>query len=259
MSLLATLRNLLARKAEHAPDDRQPVEPDPDDPTPDAALATAPGWSPIDGVFIDCDYVDSKGEVTRRPFVIWAARPNSQGRILLMGQCGLRQTSRTLRADRVLAIHEDGAALPAAPILTEIIRAYGIDIEIDTELPSPKPAWHRLRSALRGRLHLLAALARCDGNYDLAESGAILDYACAAARRLEIVLSDADCDATLAYIQRLRPTMSQVEKALEQLADLNPSDLHAFALALQAVARADGVICADERAFLIDLETALTR
>jgi hypothetical protein len=98
----------------------------------------------------------------------------------------------------------------------------------------------RIRSALNHHLIPLLALARCDGEFAMAESEAIMTYCLAHLSDIDMTPTHEEQAALDAYLREFRPAHAQLSAALKRLEKESEARIAALIAAAQAVVDADG-------------------
>jgi hypothetical protein len=225
----------------------------------------------LDEVYSTIDYVDAKGNGSRRRITMRSITGGSHGPIL-KAICHERRALRAFRCDRIECfIDEDGIVTDCDEFFTDILR---VDLSAFTDpatKPNAKVEEHEpatiypfgkpgsdirydpvtdLRQKLSAPVSVLVAVARCDGLHDT-EVAAILNYiedeAFAPDRAGQFVgLSAQDVDSLEPTIRRMRPSRDSLKKRLDYLNHMTEPQLDRFHRAVRKVVHADGQITAEE-------------
>jgi hypothetical protein len=99
----------------------------------------------------------------------------------------------------------------------------------------------RIRNVLNHHLIPLLALARCDGDFAVAEREAILNYCLAHLNDLDMPPTPDERAALDAYLREFRPGRAQLAAALKRLEKESEVKIAALIAAARAVVDADGV------------------
>ena len=100
----------------------------------------------------------------------------------------------------------------------------------------------------------LSLLSRADGEAAAAEQKVIVDHCLALARAAGRPASDREAAALTTYVAGFRPTLLQLDPALNRLEHEPHANVAAFLAAVQAVIEADGVTRPEEARFLANLK-----
>jgi uncharacterized tellurite resistance protein B-like protein len=115
----------------------------------------------------------------------------------------------------------------------------------------------RIRNALNHHLIPLLALARCDGDFAMAEREAILTYCLAHLNDLDMAATPDERAALDSYLREFRPARAQLAAALKRLERESEARIAALIAAAQAVVDADGVRRAYEVKILSEIADEL--
>ena len=115
----------------------------------------------------------------------------------------------------------------------------------------------RIRSALNHHLIPLLALARCDGEFAMAEREAILTYCLAHLSDIDMTPTHEEQTALDAYLREFRPGRAQLAAALKRLEKEPAPRIAALIAAAQAVVDADGERRAYEVKILSEIASEL--
>lgn len=189
----------------------------------------------IAGTALAIEYVDSKGNASRRRISLGAIQVDERGRVFLQAYCMERRALRSFRMDRVhTVIDVDGEVHEPHRYFSEILRIDMPDECFATaehkaeaslavafrEAPPPvrdAVPGRAQRHAARDGLRVLAALARSDGIMHDAEIEVILDYIAHRADCDGIAMGEEDRDALIPYLRRQYPTTDVLDRCLAAL------------------------------------------
>jgi hypothetical protein len=239
----------------------------------DEALGYAEGQSFI------IEYRDSQGRSSRRRITVWGIKRGVDGVPLLVAKCHERKATRSFRIDRILAVidydgvvqepldrffedtfgmHADELAprsssershKPVGPI----IKKQGITLEMD-----PVERWSMIRAACRDHgLHLLATLARSDGELHPNELEVMVDFVAELSAKMGITIDVGQSDQIRDYVKRLRPTFEVIDRTIDRVLARPPSDIKNLLAFGRRVIEADGLLHPAELSALQDLEKSL--
>lgn len=187
------------------------------------------------------EYENAKGEQSCRSISVLAVKYNDSGEPYIHARCHHRKAQRSFRIDRIeCCIDYDGEVHDPGPFLLETL---GLDI--DARGPVADVDHARLNAARRqARPHaiLLAGLSRSDG-YMHPDELAVLRVHC---EQLRDDLTLDECNRLGKNYKRLKPTVDQMEDALEMLRSGPPRLLDKFLVASAQLIRADGKVTPEE-------------
>lgn len=187
----------------------------------------------IDGLVLAIEYRDLSGAISSRIITCKSINPNPPG--FLRAHCHLRGAFRTFRVDRIWSITELGSG--------EIVDKRGV-LEflapyIDFAVAQNKATAQRhFQRRVGPGIKVLVFLAASDGHIHPLERRVIIGYARSESHRL-FPDQDFDHDATLRWINHLKPTRMEARSAmLKTMQDLE--HIEEFAAAMISVVYADG-------------------
>jgi hypothetical protein len=120
------------------------------------------------------------------------------------------------------------------------------------EIPYPLP--QETRDVIAHHLIALALLARADGDIAAAEQKPMLDHAVAMLAKTGHPVRDADMGKLRDYIAGFRPSLLQLDPALQRIEREDADTKIAFLLAARAVVMADGRVDPAEAHLLDELK-----
>lgn len=243
-----------------------------------------PENEPLENLFCEIEYVDSKGAGTTRPVtMISLSRKHTMPSIVAV--CHSRRAVRTFRADRIRnVITADGEVFDGQHFLTEVMK---LDLtpregtantgirpapakrpapqitakESATPRGRPKaPPSRDFRDLILAPLTVLVACGKSDGHFHPEEVDRIMIWAEREATRLHKAnLIDADlsldeANAMGKVIAGMRPQQRTLQQHMTTTLALEPERLARFRRALQEVIHADGLLHDQEVGFMAEFD-----
>lgn len=207
-------------------------------------------------------YKDATGAQSIRAVSVWAVRHTDAGIPVLVAKCHLRKATRSFRVDRIETVTDfDGVVIE--PLDKFLADTFGVrwppssdELAASDEF---RIRWSRLRTVCRenGGL-LLTAVALADGELVPDEVGAILDFVGRCCARTKFEFGEKEEDRLRLYIRRLRPTPELVDRALDRMAQSDPSAVVDILTACARVMESDGRIHPAEVKTLDKFSRAMT-
>ncbi len=195
------------------------------------------------GLALMIDYVDSKGEESRRRITINAVEDNG-GNLLVHAYCYERKAKRTFRADRIVSATDlaSGVIVDDPQAIIRAISGLG-----EAPRDSREKATVQAMKNARPGLAVLLFLSRCDGEQHTSEDGVMLEY-------LDLHCPEPGLDEYMALegIRKYRPNEVAFERALSHLSD-SEEGLSRVLRYVRKLIDADGVITEEEAAFAVRL------
>lgn len=111
--------------------------------------------------------------------------------------------------------------------------------------PFPKELEH-IRAVVEPNLILLCLIARADRELPETERGVIVRHCLEVPLRRDIVLDHSDAALLRQFVQEFRPSSTQLDDALQRMAQRDASDLSHFIAAAHGVILADDVVRREE-------------
>jgi hypothetical protein len=193
---------------------RDVVLPDEDDVDP--ARGDALGFA--EGQTFMIEYVDSMGEPSRRRITVFEIATADNGIPLLVARCHERRAIRSFRIDRIqCCIDYDGEVHENVPAyLTEV---FGMSVAAAARRPSdPDKRWEQIFSVLRNDAVILAAVARSDRRLKPSELDVATRYLVRLVENSTMIfLTEDEVKSVARHIERLRPRIEAIDRALPRL------------------------------------------
>lgn len=230
-----------------------------EDPLPETDRPTGNVYGAAEGQYFIIEYIDSKGQESRRRVTVYSVVPGAAGMPCLFARCHERKADRQFRFDRIQCVidmhgevHED--------VLDYLCEGLGLDKEsvtaaFDGSVSKKSPA---VVNAAREFAMALVTVADCDGHRHTAEFEAILLACVKRCDRLRIDVDATELEHLKRYILRLRPTDDMFRNAVGAIMGMPPREVVEFLLACRKVAEADTRLHADELRLLDALSRDLT-
>ena len=254
---------LVARTEEDrpAPPAVLPIEVPPDDDAESTADGEAMGFGAAEGQYLMIEYVDSRGQPSRRRITVWSITPGSGGIPCLRAQCHERRATRTFRIDRIQSvidldgeIHDD-----VAVYLGERL---GLRIDLARLAAEPTDGltarWRSVLDVCRPFAIVLAALSLADGRKHPEELEVAVRFCALVCERRGYDLTDIEVQALLRYMKGLRPSTETAYRAIDRLLGCEPGEIVGLVRAGRAVIEADGLLHDAEVEMLDDIMREMT-
>lgn len=213
-------------------------------PTDDALPSDVQGMTEtLAGVAMAMEYVDSKGAESRRRVIVRKVIQSSAGSTVLRCFCCERKAMRDFRADRIRAL----VSITTGEVRTDImatLSSLAITKPIVSELQALRP--------LAPELTLLVHLARADGDFELEERGAIIDFIGEAVNGI-----DTGSPKIVDHVSRLYPNADMMAESLSAAAIMPEPRRLRLERHLRAVCDADGELENEEFAAITALQDGL--
>jgi len=180
------------------------------------------------GVAMVMEYTDSKGAESRRRIVVRTLVQSGAGRVVLRCFCCERKAMRDFRVDRIRALW----SITTGEVRTDIVATLGAF----AVTPPALPELQAIRP-LAPELTLLVHLARADGDFELEERGAIVDFIGDAVAGI-----DAGSRKIADHLARLYPTGDMMADALGLAVRMPLPRRQRLERHVRAVVDADGIL-----------------
>lgn len=196
------------------------------------------------GVAMAMDYIDAKGAESRRRVVVRSVARSSAGAVVLKCFCCERKAPRAFRVDRIRSLW----SITTGEVRTDILgalTAFAVITPTTSELLALRP--------FAPELSLLVHLARADGDFELEERGAIVEFIGDAVSGI-----DAASRKIADHLARLYPDADMMDDAVAQSASWPEHRRLRLDRHVRAVCDADGELENEEFAAIEAIREAMT-
>jgi tellurite resistance protein len=204
------------------------------------------------------EYVNTAGVCSTRSITVLSLKRGGDEVPMLFAKCHMRQMVRSFRVDRIVTcIDYNGEVHDDVPLY--LFENFGMSQDEAARRNSDvdRLAWNQVRREHANHLMLLSALSHADAEMIEAEVQVISDYCASEAQNSGLTTSDGFLKLARAYVRRLRPTQTNINSALRELASEDHQSIMRALLAALAVVDADGIRHASETALLNEVALEL--
>ena len=186
------------------------------------------------------EYVDSRGQSSRRRITVWAINAGKDGIPCLVAKCHERNATRTFRIDRIkCCIDFTGEVFDDVPAF--LSDTFGMSEVRAASREEPETArWRNILNIVRADAVLLAAMSRSDGSVRPVETDAAVDHLSYIIEHEGEFLSGKDVGRIWHHVHSLRPGLQAIDRALGDLSSRSPDRIKRLIMAAVAVMDADG-------------------
>lgn len=206
----------------------------------------------LEGQSIGVEYINSKGQESRRILTLRQIKSMPDGRRLIIAFCNTRKSIRTFRLDRIQSVFDfDGQVFEPEAFFEELLTGY------DIEMPTTSKAIDIFLLAMDA-IHILTALARIDGEFHKSEMAQILEFVQTLAEEANLAFSPGDRQMIARRIYRHYPERETVFRALSELQTRDRQFLDRTLTYCGKVIDADGQHSPEEIELIMEIKDHVT-
>lgn len=206
----------------------------------DEEIASTGRHGHAEGQTFMIEYVDASGASSRRRITVHDVSLTSGGIPCLSAFCHERKAHRNFRVDRIACcIDFDGEVHDDVPAFMS--QNFGITIDEDTIVdPEDEARAKRILAMVSADSVLLAAMIRADQRLKSIEIETAADYLARTVERSGMMLTDYEIQRLTRRLERQRPTLDNISRAIDALAAFGPQRVTRTLLAAADVMACDG-------------------